>query len=226
MIYFSLRSFKVFVNRSRVSIATLGDSLTQGNPPPEHRHGNPGKYQSFTYQHLLREGIEADFWNLGIGGQTITQIIDRIQDALHCDIIVIMGGTNDVWRFAGFDEEIKEEIATDIAAFLKKGVEIGHQRAPRTIIIACSIPPFGAVPDLHPETHGTILEANRRIRETCKMTGARYCDVHAAMCDRHDRMHADPTMVTPDGVHFTPEGNKACGEAIGRCILSAVRSKP
>jgi lysophospholipase L1-like esterase len=210
-----------------LKIITMGDSLTQGSPPPEHRHGNPGQYQSFMYQLLRQEGINPDIWNLGIGGQKTGEIVSRIAAALPADVVTIMGGTNDIWHFAnamvGFEHEIVEGIVEEH----ERGMKIvrSHPGCKHSRVVLCSIPPFGDVKALTSRMLDTVNQANLEIEALCKKEHATFCDVNKAM--RGDEVHkfALPELVVPDGVHFTVAGNKACGEAMARCIV-ALMKKP
>ena len=208
-----------------LKILTMGDSLTQGSPPPEHRHGNPGQYQWFMYGALRSAGIETDIWNLGIGGQRVGQIVDRIGSALPADVVTVMGGTNDVWHFAaamvGFENEIVENILDEHT----RGINIvrSNPGCKHTCVILCSIPPMGNVKTLTKAMFDTVNNANVEIKALCKKEGAVFCDVNKAMRGDEVNKYARPELVLPDGVHFTEAGNKACGEAIAKCIAAAVK---
>lgn len=203
----------------------MGDSLTQGSPPPEHRHGNPGQYQWFMYDLLRSTGISADIWNLGIGGQKMGEIIDRIKSALPADVVTVMGGTNDVWHFAaamvGFENEIVEGIIEEHV----RGINIirSHPGCKKTRVILCSLPPMGNVKTLTKAMRETVNNASVQIEALCKKEGTIFCDVNKAMRGDDVNKYARPELVNPDGVHFTEAGNKACGEAIARCIAAVLK---
>jgi lysophospholipase L1-like esterase len=206
-------------------VVTMGDSLTQGGVPPEHRHGNPGQYQWFAYQYLKEHGIDVDIWNLGIGGQTIGQIVGRIGPALPADVVTVMGGTNDVWHFAetmaGFENEIVEGIIDEHT----RGINVirSHPGCKKTRVILCSLPPMGNVKTLTKAMLDAVNDANVKIEALCKKERAIFCDVNKAMRGDEVNKYARPELVLPDGVHFTEAGNKACGEAIARCILAILK---
>ncbi|MEX2683687.1 MAG: SGNH/GDSL hydrolase family protein [Candidatus Sigynarchaeota archaeon] len=206
-------------------VVTMGDSLTQGGAPPEHRHGNPAQYQWFMYKFLKNKGIDVDIWNLGIGGQTIGQIVARIEPALPADVVTIMGGTNDIWHFAaamtGFENEIVDGIIEEYA----RGINIiqSHPGCKETRVILCSIPPMGNVKMLTKSMLDTVNDANLKIEVLCKKKRAIFCDVNKAMRGDEINKYARPELVVLDGVHFTEAGNKVCGEAIARCIAAAVK---
>lgn len=193
-----------------VKIVTMGDSLTQGGAPPEYRIENPNLYQAFLYQSLKKEGINADIWNLGIGGQTMGQIISRVRSGLPADIITIMGGTNDIWHYLEAMQEHEDEIVDGIIEDLMSGIEIikAHPGCKNTIIFVCSIPPVADVKTLLPIMIDTINQANQKIEGLCKKMKVRLCDVNKAMRSNNPKKYANKELVIADGVHFTPSGNK------------------
>lgn len=210
-----------------MKIITMGDSLTQGHPPPEHRAGNPAKFQSYMYDHLVKKGIEADIWNLGIGGQLIGQIVHRIEPALPADIVVIMGGTNDVWRFAAIEDDIIDEVVEGIMEEIAYGINVvkKHPGKKNCKVLLCSIPPFGDVETVDIRMLHAVNKTNLEIQESCQGNeNVFFCDVNAAMRLDVPEKYAKPDLVIADGVHFTFAGNKACGEAIARCIAGLVKS--
>jgi lysophospholipase L1-like esterase len=207
-------------------IVTIGDSLTQGNAPPEFRSPEQdNKYQGFLYRYLKARGIEEiDVWNYGIGGQLIGEIIQRVASTLPADIVVIMGGTNDAWRYS-HEEEIREEIVAEIVEELSRGLNDvrSHPQGKDTKIVVCSLPPVADKKTLDPGIHETINIANEKIEAFCEQSGIIFCDVNEAvrLADSPEK-YADSSLVIADGVHFTPAGNKACGEAIGKCVAAII----
>ena len=211
-----------------IKVVTMGDSLTQGGVPPEYRIENPNLYQAFLYQYLKNNaGINADIWNLGIGGQTMGQIIARVPTGLPTDIITILGGTNDIWHFLDAMKGYENEIIDGIIEELTSGIKVikAHPGCKNTIIIACSIPPVGDVKTAPLKMADTINLANQKIEALCKATNVRFCDVNKAMRTNDAKKHAIKELVVADGVHFTPAGNKACGEAIAKCISNLMKGK-
>ncbi|MHA1793721.1 MAG: SGNH/GDSL hydrolase family protein [Promethearchaeota archaeon] len=206
-------------------IVTLGDSLTQGNPPPEFRDGNVGKYQYFLYTSLLESGFKVDIRNHGIGGQLMGQIVNRLEATLPADIIVIMGGTNDIWHY-GHVEGIQDEIEEDLVEQLTRAVAIVRKNDGSSYLnklVICSIPPFGANSDPGKTLTYLVNRFNKVIEDFCLENGVFFCDVNKAMRKDDDLKHARPENVIQDGVHFTPVGNEACGKQIARCCMELMK---
>ncbi len=204
-------------------VVTMGDSLTQGGVPPEHRHGNTTQYQWFMFKFLKAQGIDVDIWNLGISGQTIGQIVNRIDPALPADIVTVMGGTNDIWHFAAVMVGSENEIVEGIIEEHVRGINIirSHPACKGTRVILCSLPPMGNVKTLTKAMVDAVNDANVQIEALCKKERAIFCDVNKAMRGDEVNKYARPELVNPDGVHFTVAGNQACGEAIARCVTAA-----
>ncbi|MHA1679984.1 MAG: SGNH/GDSL hydrolase family protein [Promethearchaeota archaeon] len=209
--------------KKSIVIATFGDSLTQGNPPPEHR-GNPGKYQSHMHDYLVNAGYEVDIRNHGIGGQLVGQVVNRIKAILPVDVVTIVAGTNDIWHFSLAGEGIEEEIKEAIIEELELAISIirEHPDGERITLILCSIPPFGNVKGLAPVMFKCIRETNAEIEKLCARESIPFCDVNKAMRLDGPDMYANLEFVVADGVHFTPAGNEACGLQLAKCIASLV----
>jgi lysophospholipase L1-like esterase len=210
-------------------IVTIGDSLTQGNAPPEFRSPEQdNKFQAFLYRYLKAElkNADIDIWNYGIGGQIIGEIIARVASTLPADIVIIMGGTNDAWRYS-HDEEMREDVVAEIIEQLGRGLDAirSNPKGTTTMVVACSVPPVADKKTLDPGIHETINIANEKIAAFCEQSNIFFCDVNEAMrlADSPEK-YADPDLVVPDGVHFTPAGNKACGEAMGKCVAAIIKS--
>jgi lysophospholipase L1-like esterase len=211
--------------RGLLKVVTMGDSLTQGGVPPEHRHGNTTQYQWFMYKFLKDQGIGVDIWNLGIGGQTIGQIVNRISPALPANFVTIMGGTNDIWHFIAAMEGHEDEIIDGIIEEITRGIHMvkNNPACKNTRTIICSMPPFGEVKTLPNSAFGTLNKTNALVEQLCKKEEAIFCDVNKAMRIDDRMKFARQDLVVADGVHFTVAGNQACGEAIARCIAAAVK---
>ncbi len=204
----------------KVRIATIGDSLTQGNPPPNFRHS--GTYQHWMKEWLNKAGIRTSITNWGIGGQVSHEIALRIPQTIPTDILVIMGGTNDVWRYSAFDDEMSAEMADDVVEQLASGAKsanLGREGGAKHIIL-CSVPPFVKVLTAPRDAQKNVIRVNAGIKDLCAKEGYHFCDVNAAMCLPDGT--GDPKKHLADGVHFTPAGNQACGEAIAKCITKIV----
>jgi lysophospholipase L1-like esterase len=215
-------------------IKTIGDSLTEGSVREAvigARIEMPNIFQYWLYAALKKELIDSEVWNLGIGGQTINQICDRFQQCVPADVIVSMGGTNDVWRYTDMLDDGATDIAEDIVEHYAKVIpeaEATQLESKNTgpLILINSVPPFGNVKAHSSKRHNMIKKVNQSIQDWIaeqNMPNLVYCDIYTAMSD--DDGFARSELVIPDGVHFTPKGNQAVGECIASYVIEAVKSQ-
>jgi lysophospholipase L1-like esterase len=213
----------MFSRSTILKIATFGDSLTQGNPPPNCEH--PGTYQNFMVKIIEKEGWKVYSVNWGIGGQLMGQISERVPQALPVDIISITGGTNDVWRFSNFDEEMSREVREGIIEEMNRAIDfvLNGPNGNKTKIILCSTPPILPSIAASKAASDNVIKLRPMIEALAKKRNVYYCDIFAAMQDQNGRARKE--LVNPDGVHFKQEGNKAFGEALGKKILEILNEK-
>jgi len=204
----------------KLRIATIGDSLTQGNPPPNFYH--PGTYQHWMKRWLIKQGIHTRVVNWGIGGQVAHEIASRVPQTLPTDVLIIMGGTNDVWRYSAFDDDLSIEMTEDVVEQLAIGAKSANQgmNGGAKYVLLCSIPPMVKVSTIPRDALKNITRINNKIKDLCENEGYYFCDVNGEM--RLPDGSGNPTYHQPDGVHFTPAGNRACGEAIAKCIARII----
>jgi lysophospholipase L1-like esterase len=212
-------------------IKTIGDSLTEGSVR-EAMIGThielPNTYQYWLYKGLQRENIDAEVHNLGIGGQIIHEICGRFQLCVPADVIVTMGGTNDIGRFGDYASDVGDDIAQTIIDEYSQVVLAAEsnqmdEKGYLPLILINSVPPFGATKVNTPNRHRAIEIVNQRVREWIETLGhpnVMYCDVYGAMADEEG--YARPELVVADGVHFTIKGNQTVAETNVSRILDAI----
>lgn len=208
-----------------IRIATIGDSLTEGSARLA-RIGPiiciPHTYQFSTYEYLKENGHEIEVVNHGIGGQIINEITSRFEETLPTDFLVSMSGTNDLWQFSdmgdGIEKDIMEDYRDEHDEKIEKIFDIckkNNWKLPK--IVLCSIPPFGNVRTLPENIQNTVKFLNQEIEKYAQEKNYVFSDVHKAMRNSDD-FYMDSKNCVDDGVHFTIEGNKTCGEAIGKTL--------
>lgn len=213
-----------------IIIKTIGDSLTEGSGRESVLGKNPripGQYQSWLYHAMIQKGFDVEVTNFGIGGQLIHEICGRFNVCTPADFIITMGGTNNVWRYSGLGEEIYEDMWQELweqytMAIPKAITAQKKQNGEIPIVLINAIPPIGDNPRLQKTMQGTLLYINKKLEQAIKAwnkPNVIFCDVHKAMRISDSNMYADPKLVVADGVHFTPEGNRVCGECIAQKIM-------
>ncbi len=212
-----------------LTISTIGDSLTDsGHYASVIQYGVEMEdcYQYYTYKYLKVRNLETRVRNLGIGGQTISQICGRLNDTVPADYIVCMGGTNDVWRANYSTPGINDVLAAYIVGTYNGTIlsTIAYQQNlgydPTTLVI-CSIPPFGDVSPAFLPINGAIQYVNAALEayvQGLNRTDVLFCDVYAAMSTGAGWMVDG--LCRADGVHFTEAGDQVAGEVVAQVISS------
>lgn len=210
-----------------IRITTIGDSITDG--------GNYGKtyaygekwtfgYQIDIYNSLKTRNIESSIFNLGIGGQIISQICSRFNETVPADYIISMGGTNNVWWWANYsnpliEENLSQTIITTynntIINTMQYQISLNHSGP---VIIICSIPPIGIGLGNSANITKAIKYVNTNLQNwvnSLNRSDILFCDVNRYM------RNAEGYIIdglSSDGVHFTAKGNEVCGQAMALVI--------
>ena len=126
-------------NSNKKIIACIGDSLT---------HGNIGQ----SWVDYLREEFPNDiFLNEGINGNTVWQVIQRLDPILKCepDLIILMIGTNDAMGSFDIDSGLrykKNNNLPEVPSFIKykeQFFELIEKINFQSKIAICTLPPVG-----------------------------------------------------------------------------------
>ena len=214
-----------------ISISTLGDSLTDNGyygQIMDYNIKHTNWYQFFMYEELKTRNIESVIIDLGIGGQTITQICNRILSAVPATYITILAGTNDVASANYSDPSINEKLATHIIETYKQKIPevIQYQKSTSgfaPIVIVCTIPPVGDVESTLPL--GKMSEAIDYVNEKLKVfienweeyPNVLLCDTNRSLKGTNGRFI--PGLCVQDGIHFTENGKLVCGQTIANTII-------
>ena len=176
--------------RSDVPTVFVGDSLTEA-----------GRWQ----QWLPDEHVE----NLGVGGDTTDDLIERVDDVIACHpgTIVLMIGTNDLaWRRGA--EHIVRNIETILVTL--------RRELPDAQMLVQSILPREHI------YAKTIKEANRHLWQFASTVRAQYLDLWPVFAQPNDSI--DPRF-SPDGLHVNDAGYEAWVAEL-RPALEALRGLP
>jgi hypothetical protein len=142
--------------------------------------------------------------SLACGGATLKEIAGQARQArdLRAEWIVIDGGLNDLLA----DDASTEQIDADFKALLRR---LPPQGKPVFLL-----PPFIADAALAPR----IAEANARLAALCAGAGVAVLDLNPELSARGARL---PTMMTDDGLHFSPAANAVWLAALRRMVEPA-----
>lgn len=182
----------------------FGDSIT-------HNWGN--RHYSDLFQR------KPNYINRGIGGQTTAQMLLRFRDdvlALHPDVMVFLGGTNDLASYK----------VPDTLAFIEDNIRsivelalLHHIR-----VILCSLTPVSDA--LKPQTDrrdpAKILALNAWIRQYAADNHISFVDYYPAVSDGHDRIQ---TELTVDGLHPNAAGVARMEPLVEAAIAQELKKK-
>ena len=183
----------------RNRIVLIGDSITEG-----WTEFNPTFFQ------------ENNLINRGISGQTTPQMLIRIkQDAVHLDpkIIIINGGTNDIWGNTG--PSTSEMIIDNLCSMAEIAIKNNINVALSTILPVYKYPDRDDIID-PPKTISLI---NSVLIDYCKKNGLTFLDYFSPMADEKKGLRSD---YGTDGVHPNKQGYSVMEQVLRETIPGIV----
>ena len=153
-----------------------------------------------------------NFVNRGISGQTTPQMLVRFkQDAVHLNpqIIVINGGTNDIWGNTG--PSTPEMIIDNICSMAEIAAKNDINVALSTILPVYKYPDRDDIID-PPKTISLI---NSVLSEYCKQKGYNFLDYYSPMVDDKKGLRSD---YGTDGVHPNKQGYSVMEQVVRETI--------
>ena len=180
-------------------IVLVGDSITEGWTEfnPEFFQGN-------------------NMINRGISGQTTPQMLIRFkQDAVHLNpkIIIINGGTNDIWGNTG--PSTPEMIIDNLCSMTEIAAKNDINVALSTILPVYKYPERDDIID-PPKTISLI---NSILLDYCKKNGLTFLDYYTPMVDEKKGLSSD---YGTDGVHPNKEGYNVMENVVREAIPGIV----
>lgn len=185
-------------------IAAVGDSITVGQGKPSWGFLADDSWLS----HVVcgDDGLPYSY-NGGVADQTTEQISEQVDEALghDPDVLVILAGTNDVYR-GDFSDEAIERIRAMVADARDSGA---------VPILGTLVPIDGMASE--------VLRFNDLLVGLAAEEGVAVIDFHAALADEQREGYRDG--LTRDGLHPSRAGAFAMAEA-ARPVLSAALDAP
>ena len=179
-------------------IVLVGDSITEG-----WTEFNPGFFQ------------ENNMVNRGISGQTTPQMLIRLkQDAIHLDpkIIIINGGTNDIWGNTG--PSTPEMIIDNLCSMAEIASKNNIQVVLSTILPVYQYPDRDDIID----PPKTISFINSVLQDYCNKNSLAFLDYFSPMADEKKGLRSD---YGTDGVHPNKQGYSVM-EQVAREPISGI----
>ena len=176
-------------------IVLVGDSITEG-----WTEFNPEFFQ------------ENNMINRGISGQTTPQMLIRLkQDAIHLGpkIIIINGGTNDIWGNTG--PSTPEMIIDNLCSMAEIATKNDIDVALSTILPVYQYPDRDDIID----PPNTISLINSVLQDYCKENGLTFLDYFSPMADKKKGLRSD---YGTDGVHPNKQGYSVMEQVVRETI--------
>ena len=176
-------------------IVLVGDSITEG-----WTEFNPKFFQ------------ENNMINRGISGQTTPQMLIRLkQDAIHLGpkIIIINGGTNDIWGNTG--PSTPEMIIDNLCSMAEIAAKNDIDVALSTILPVYQYPDRDNIID----PPNTISLINSVLQDYCKENGLTFLDYFSPMADKKKGLRSD---YGTDGVHPNKQGYSVMEQVVRETI--------
>ena len=180
-------------------IVLVGDSITEG-----WTEFNPGFFQ------------ENNMVNRGISGQTTPQMLIRLkQDAIHLDpkIIIINGGTNDIWGNTG--PSTPEMIIDNLCSMAEIASKNNIQVVLSTILPVYQYPERYDIID----PPKTISFINSVLQDYCNKNSLAFLDYFSPMADEKKGLRSD---YGTDGVHPNKQGYSVMEHIVRETISGIV----
>lgn len=208
------------VARRPQTVVVFGDSLTEqgGEIPPGDAYGvangltarnNPDcrVFAAWTWANVLLNQAFSVLANYGIGGQTTSQILARVDDviALNPGWVIITAGTNNA-GVAGGVAQAQSDLAAMLDAFEAAGI--------RAVLL--TLPPRAG--SYTGTQKGDTLAINEWIRQQARLRpGLLVADVFPALADGTASNYLATTLgfnPSSDGIHLSATGGYACGKVL------------
>ena len=214
-------------NYTKVIIA-FGDSLTEGLfdwPNSRSFHPYTIKLQRLISNEIKKSDSKLDIIvrNFGISGERLRESMEQrlrhVVDTTHPDLLIILGGTNDL---LDMEKEVNDYDSIKRTNEIIQGLKTLHLLCYYKGIptVALSIPET-AIDDR--DQNATVATMRRKINKELR-DFARRSQVKATFVDISTIIGRKHKKYWDDGVHFTPIGYDRVGEVIYAEIKDMIRS--
>ncbi|MBN2329407.1 MAG: SGNH/GDSL hydrolase family protein [Candidatus Omnitrophica bacterium] len=193
-----------FLLKDGDTIVFLGDSITQLGKAPE-------GYVTLFKMFCDVSGYEVNVINAGISGHKSNDMLARLdKDVLshHPDVVSISCGVNDVWHAFKKDNpsgvplpEYKKNMTEIVDRCLQSGAKV---------LLLTATPIFE---DLNSEENQKLAAYNEFLRQLAKEKidagkNIILCDLNQTFQDWYKQKMRQDNLLTTDGVHMNPRGNR------------------
>jgi len=202
-----------FLLQDGATIVFLGDSITQAGAQPE---GYVSLFQLFCDVN----GYEVQVINAGISGHKSSDMLARLQkDVLdHKPTWVsISCGVNDVWH-----QFLPNHTGVPLEEYQKNMTEIVDRclQAGAKVLLLTATPIFEKLDSPENQLLRGYNEFLRRLAQEKKLV---LCDLYQTMAEWYQQKRNEENLLTTDGVHLNPRGNRIMAAEIIRTLGAAPR---
>lgn len=197
-----------FMLKDGDTIVFLGDSITQAASQPE-------GYISLIERFCGINGYEVKAVNAGISGHKSTDMLARLEkDVLSHkpNWVSISCGVNDVWHFSN-----PKLTGVALPEYQKNMTEIVEQclKSGAKVLLLTATPIFE---DLNSTENKKLIDYNDFLRNLAKEKDLVLCDLFAAFKTLYEQKLNDKNLLTTDGVHMQPRGNRLMAREILKAL--------
>jgi len=185
-----------------VSIAFLGDSLTEGVGAPPERGYAWQVAEDLGWELELVDGVGGSGYLVPGAGVPFPERVDGIVGT-GADVVVVSGGTNDIFQ---------DQVAADVAVAAEEVFQELVERMPGSRIVV--VGPF----PVNPLLAGMSVEMSDAIEGAADAVGVEYVDA-ADLLDRVDTSRWSE-YISEDGIHPNEEGYDLMAELIGERLTA------
>ena len=195
------------------TIVFLGDSITQAGAQPE---GYVSLFQLFCDVN----GYEVRVINAGISGHKSNDMLTRLQkDVLdhRPTWVSISCGVNDVWH-----QFLPNHTGVPLEEFQKNMNEIVDRclQAGAKVLLLTATP----IHEKLDSPENLLLRGyNEFLRRLAQEKKLLLCDLHQTMAEWYQQKRNEENLLTTDGVHMNPRGNRIMAAEILRALGAAPR---
>jgi len=201
-------------------IVTLGDSITRGTRPGVEESEN---FSSLLEAGLRADGLDVEVTNCGIGGETTTGALKRLDDiiTLHPDYVIVMYGIND-----SIIEPGGEKSALTREKFGANLTEIVHRLRAAGILpvlwTSSPMAPFGITKDYyadfppystHEDINFLLVSFIAELKRVGEVEGVPVLDVNSAFLAKGEAEGSLEGYLT-DGMHPNPAGHRIIADML------------
>ena len=220
MVALVLLTFISFNNGVEKKVIFFGDSITYNGTSWE------GAFINLIAKYAKEEGFNnTDFIGSGVPGDRVTDLYLRLErDVLSQspDIVVIYIGVNDIWHktLSGTGTDYKK-----FGLFYDAVVKKLHEQNIQVII--CTPTTIGEKTDLTNECDGDLNKYSQWIRDYTKLNDIPLVDLRKTFLQynlENNTENKEKGVLTADGVHLKPEGDKLVADEIWRVLKTCLTS--